>query len=75
MNTYVLKIEDIDAEWAHLKASNGPDCILNFFKRNPSMVRRKGLRVILESLPSKTKIRYFVSGGLPGLKIEICVGG
>lgn len=71
MNTYVMRIEGVDAVWSHLKAANGIDCINNFFKENPSILRKEGIHLSLERMPLGIKIKYAVSGRPPKLKIAM----
>jgi len=71
MNTYVMRIEGVDAVWPHLKAATGIDCINNFFKENPSILRKEGIHLTLERMPLGIKIRYAVSGRMPKLKIAM----
>lgn len=69
MNTYIMRIEGIDAAWPHLKARSGVECIKNFFRDNPSLLRKNGTHLTLERLPMATKMRYAVSGNPPKLRI------
>lgn len=71
MNTYVMRIEGVDAEWPHLKASSGVDCIKKFFAANPSLLRKDITHLTLERLPVGVKMKYSVSGRVPNLRIEM----